>query len=316
MPTTTSAVSAAQRPGTARRTRRTWWLLVAAIAVIALAVGLVVSLQLRSNNVTPPHPNLSLSRERLVWSDEFPGHRLDAGKWTVEDRSTFGDGNHELACLMNRPDNVRVAAGRLQLVVRRESPPLPCGDHDPRFPGGRPYSSTMITTQGRAAWHTGTFEVRAKLPTGARSAGLWPAFWMRPVSRADGTGEIDVFEAIGSSSGSGPETRVVHQTLWADGGGSAKRSVVAPVGAGGPSAGFHTYTVQWRGDSVAWYVDGRRTLYVDRHDAPWLASALRGKFFLRLNVAVGGSWPGAPTAATKLPQAMIVDWVRVYQDVR
>ena len=37
-------------------------------------------------------------------------------------------------------------------------------------------------------------------------------------------------------------------------------------------------------------------------------------FYLLLNVAVGGNWPGPPSSSTAWPQQMVVDWVRVYQD--
>jgi len=36
-------------------------------------------------------------------------------------------------------------------------------------------------------------------------------------------------------------------------------------------------------------------------------------FFLLLNLAVGGNWPGYPDATTKFPQRMLVDYVRVYE---
>jgi beta-glucanase (GH16 family) len=248
----------------------------------------------------------------LVWSDEFNEATLNPAKWAIENVSTFGDGNGELACLMNRPDNVSLHDGVLSLRARRESPPLPCGA-DPRFPGGRNYSSAMISTQNRAAWHTGVFVVRAKLPTGEGSRGLWPAFWLRPQSAADGTGEIDAFEAVGSGGNGNAESNVVHQTLWADGAGSPKLSRTVRVPGGGPSAGFHTYAVRWTDTSVTWLIDGRVTFACNRTTAPWLGDALRGKFFLRLNLAVGGSWPGPPGADTALPQAMQIDWIRIYQ---
>jgi beta-glucanase (GH16 family) len=34
--------------------------------------------------------------------------------------------------------------------------------------------------------------------------------------------------------------------------------------------------------------------------------------FLILNLAVGGDWPGAPSASTPFPSQMLVDYVRVY----
>jgi beta-glucanase (GH16 family) len=36
-------------------------------------------------------------------------------------------------------------------------------------------------------------------------------------------------------------------------------------------------------------------------------------FFMLLNVAVGGNWPGSPDSSTVLPQTMLVDYVRVYK---
>ena len=36
-------------------------------------------------------------------------------------------------------------------------------------------------------------------------------------------------------------------------------------------------------------------------------------FFIILNVAVGGNFPGAPSSSTTFPQTMKVDWVRVYE---
>jgi beta-glucanase (GH16 family) len=37
-------------------------------------------------------------------------------------------------------------------------------------------------------------------------------------------------------------------------------------------------------------------------------------FFIILNLAIGGDWPGAPNASTVFPVQMWVDYVRVYRD--
>lgn len=251
---------------------------------------------------------------RLSWSDDFSGSQLDAAKWQAEDRSTFGNGNKELACLMNRPTNLSVAHGQLSLTAARENPPLTCGDADTRFPNGRDYSSAMISTKGKESWHEGRFEIRAKLPLSpGGSQGLWPAFWMRPAS-GPGDGELDIMEAVGTSNPNDPEARTVHQTLWYDENGTQpKQSQVAEVGGGGPAAGFHTYAVQWRNAKMDWSIDGKVVFSRDQSTTPWLNSAFAGRFFLRLNLAVGGTFPGSPTAATRLPASLVVDWVKVYQ---
>lgn len=280
-------------------------MLALALVVLVAAVATAVLVLRRDHHQASWH---------VVWSDEFSGSSLDGAKWQMENNSTFGEGNGELACLMNRPQNLATRDGVLFIAAQREPVPLRCGSRDARFPVGRSYTSAMISTKGRTAWHEGVFEIRAKLPTGPNtSRGLWPAFWMRPQSAADGTGEIDIFEAIGSGPNENVEASAVHQTLWANGAGHARVSTTTQVGGGGPAAAFHTYAVRWQGDTMTWLVDGKTTFVCDSKNAPWLAQAMRGSFYLRLNLAVGGSWPGAPTADTALPAAMVVDWVRVHQ---
>jgi hypothetical protein len=46
---------------------------------------------------------------------------------------------------------------------------------------------------------------------------------------------------------------------------------------------------------------------------PAQLSELQQNFFLILNVAVGGNWPGSPDGTTVFPQSMYVDYVRVFQ---
>ncbi|MFL6164070.1 MAG: family 16 glycosylhydrolase [Jatrophihabitantaceae bacterium] len=249
---------------------------------------------------------------RLSWSDDFSGATLDPAKWQVEDRSTFGNGNAELACLLNRPRNVRLADGLLSLTAVRERTPVVCGDNDTRFPNGRDYTSAMVSTKGKQSWHEGRFEIRAKLPlTPGSSKGLWPAFWMRPAA-GTGDGEIDVLEAVGTGNPNDPEANTVHQTLWYDENGThPKQSQVTQVS--DPAGSFHTYGVRWRDGKIDWYIDGKVVFSRDESSTPWLTSALAGRFFLRLNLAVGGTFPGTPTGSTRLPAAMVVDWVKVYQ---
>ena len=260
-------------------------------------------------------PAPSPPRWQLEWADEFDGSALSADRWAVEDHSTFGDGNNELACLLDRPENVRVAGGHLRLRAVREPVPVPCGTHDTRFPGGRSYTSAMISTRGRSDWRYGRFEVRARLPTqAATSQGLWPAFWLRPTGGGDG--ELDVVEAIGSPATSGPstdESHRVHQTIWFDYQNTRPRQARSVTVPAGPAAGFHVYAVTWEPGSIRWYVDGARTYVRDRATTPWLDEAFGRPFFLRLNLAVGGGWPGAPDASTAFPADFLVDWVRVYQ---
>jgi hypothetical protein len=80
------------------------------------------------------------------------------------------------------------------------------------------------------------------------------------------------------------------------------------------SDGFHTYAVEWEPNVVRWYVDNQ--LYETRTpgDLPdgtrWVYDH---NFFIILNVAVGGNFPGDPDGSTVFPQKMKVAYVRVYK---
>lgn len=251
---------------------------------------------------------------KLAWADEFNGTTLDRTKWNAENLSTYGDGNKELACLMDRPQNLFLSGGALTLRARKENSPIKCGNNDARFPAGRTYTSAHLQTRGKAAFTHGRFEVRAKLPTQAdTSKGLWPAFWMRPTTT--GIGELDVLEAVGGSTG-GNEHNKVHQTLWYDYSGTYKRQTFTHTfDNGSPSDGFHTYAAEWEPGVIRWYVDGKLTYQLDRSSTAWIDSAFAPDkaFYLRLNLAVGGSWPGSPDGQTRFAADYVVDYVRVYQ---
>jgi len=77
---------------------------------------------------------------------------------------------------------------------------------------------------------------------------------------------------------------------------------------------FHTFSVQWSADAVAFFVDGALYETVKPAAIPagtkWVFDA---PFFMLINLAVGGSWPGNPDATTQFPQEMLVDYVRVYR---
>lgn len=256
----------------------------------------------------PPRADLSLWRE--VWVDEFDGTSLDPTRWTAYDDSTFGDGNEELACLTDRPENLQVRDGKLVITALRESPGYRCG-RDPRFPRGREYTSAFLETRDHASWTYGRFEVVAKVPTEpGRSKGLWPAFWMRPVD--GGKGEIDILETVGT--GDPAEQPVLTQTLAYDYQGTHPRQkidYILPPEVPSAAAAVHSYAVEWEPGAIRWYVDGVQTYVRDRSTTTWLDEAFSRPFFLRLNLAVGGSFAGAPTPATVFPARFEVESVRV-----
>ena len=247
---------------------------------------------------------------RLVWADEFNGREgsgVDQTKWTAETGGS-GWGNRELQFYTARPRNAS-ADGRGSLAIRayHEKPPPGAAC----WYGPCLYTSARLITKRKFEQRFGRFEARLKLPAGQ---GLWPAFWMLGADiDAVGwpaCGEIDIMENIGREPGT------VHGTLHGPGY-SGAQGVGAPYAlpAGQRFAdSFHTFAVEWEPQAIRWYVDGR--LYQTRapEDLPagsrWVFDR---PFFLLLNVAVGGNWPGDPDTSTTFPQAMLVDYVRVYR---
>jgi beta-glucanase (GH16 family) len=257
--------------------------------------------QATQNSSTTPPPAQSY---QLVWSDEFngpDGSAPDASKWAIQ---TGGDGwgNHELEYYTARPKNAQVAGGNLVITAVKEDYTGPDGvtQH---------YTSARMQTKGLFSQTYGRFEARIKIPKGQ---GMWPAFWMLgtdiDTNPWPACGEIDIMENIGK------EPTISHGSLHGPGyaPGNVTASYTLPTGA--LSDDYHLYAVEWEAQQVRFYVDS--TLYATfapsnlPSGSPW---EFNKPFFLLLNLAVGGDWPGPPDNTTQLPQQMLVDYVRVYQ---
>jgi beta-glucanase (GH16 family) len=246
--------------------------------------------------VTAPAPVVATPAAWTIdWSDEFDGTTLDSTKWVAE-TGGHGWGNNELQHYTGRPENVRLEGGNLVIEARRE-----------RFEQ-REYTSARIKTAGLKETRYGRYEARIKVPKGQ---GIWPAFWM--LGADIGTvgwprsGEIDIMENIGK------EPNIVHGTVHGPGySGANSFGASSKLEGANYADDFHIFAVEWEPGEIRWYRDG--VLY---HKAqPGLVKGdwvFDHSFFLLLNVAVGGDWPGVPDGTTVLPQRMLVDYVRVYK---
>jgi len=237
----------------------------------------------------------------LVWKDEFDGHSLDLSKWEFEVNAQ-GGGNNELQYYVT--NNVRLSDGLLIIEARKE-----------RYsgPGGtRNYTSSRIRTKRKADWLYGRFEIRAKLPTGK---GMWPAIWMMPTDDHYGgwpnSGEIDIMELVGH------EPNKVHGTLHYGDAAHWKQheGTNYTLAAGTFADDFHVFRFDWEPAAMRWYVDDRlyqtQTKWHTRTNA--FPAPFDQRFHLILNLAIGGNWPGNPDTTTGFPQAMVVDYVRVFK---
>ena len=251
------------------------------------------------------HPG-DLTGRTLVWRDEFTGPNgfsVDSAKWSFNIGGN-GWGNNELQTYTDRSANADLEGGFLVITALKQT-----------FSGPdnitRDYTSARLVTRDKFTQAYGRFEARIKLPYGQ---GIWPAFWMLGdnigTSGWPQCGEIDIMENIGR------EPSVVHGTLHGPGysaGNGISAAYTLPNGRKF-SDSFHTFAVEWEPNHIRFYVDGH--LYKTRTPAdlppgkPWVFDH---PFFIILNVAIGGGWPGNPDTTTVFPQKMLVDYVRVYQ---
>ncbi len=270
----------------------------------------------------------------LVWNDEFEGTAVDASKWDYDIGNGFFDykshtwiegwGNEELQYYTREADNVFVKDSHLTIRAVKEAL-HGCG-----------YTSARLKTRKRDgtslfAKTYGRFEIRAKVPWGK---GLWPALWMLPQTDVYGgwaaSGEIDLMEIVGE------KPHEVLNSIHFGSPGLPSRALIThvhPLPGGSTVADWHVYACEWEPGEIRFFVDGVHTCTRDHWWScsrtkdgegviaqraadlnPWPAP-FDQSFFLVMNVAVGGNFPGVPNEQTQFPAELVIDYVRVYDKV-
>ena len=239
---------------------------------------------------------------KLVFVDNFEvDGALDASKWKMDEGTGIdGWGNRELQYYTNRSENVEVKDGMLHITALKET-----------YLGSN-YTSGKILTRGVYETKYGRFEARIKLPWGQ---GLWPAFWLLG-DDSEGTvnwptiGEIDIMEYVGQ------KPTITHGSIHGPGysGGEAVTKSYT-LENNRFDTGFHVFGIEWGPNYINYYVDDVLYNQITPSDLPegtnWIFND--NQFYIILNLAVGGTFVGAPNTETEFPQTMIVDYVKVYQ---
>ncbi|MBE5946337.1 MAG: glycosyl hydrolase family protein [Lachnospiraceae bacterium] len=241
----------------------------------------------------------------LLWHDEFNGDTLNEEIWNKELREP-GWTNSELQEYTDSSENIFIRDGRLVLKAKKTT------DEN----GADYYTSGKVQTQNKQDFMYGKVVVSAKVPEGQ---GLWPAAWMMPTNEAfygqwPKCGEIDIMEVLGN------QTNIAYGTIHY-GEPHAEQQGIYTLENGTFADDFHEFSVEWEPGEMRFYIDGN--LYHTVND--WF-SAYSGQpekeypapfnqtFFVQLNLAVGGTWPGNPDETTDFEKAEYeIDYVRVYQ---
>lgn len=275
------------------------------------AISMPYNTSTTPGTVTPVTP-VAPAGMTFDWSDEFDGTGLNSAVWNYDTGTGNGTGwgNNELQ--FYQASNATVANGVLTIEAKRESV------------GGKSYTSARVQTSRKKTFGYGRFEMRAKLPS---TQGLWPAFWLlgntcNSFNLYGGTvnwpncGEIDIMEMIG---GAGTRDFTTHGTVhFANAGNTPTFRSFSTTRTQKLSAGYNTYAIDWLPTGFTWYFNGDVFATLPMPDNTSFFSLnnpfLNQQFFILLNLAVGGNWPGAPDPTTTvLPQKFEIDYVRYFK---
>ena len=259
----------------------------------------------------------------LVWSDEFDSQVKLYSNWHFESGGT-GWGNQELQYYCDGgiyeptgQQTALVSDGTLKIKAYKITPSYASDNCE--------YISTRMNTN--EYWQHGYIEMRAKLPT---VRGCWPAFWMLLkdgpywVRDPSQTGaEIDLMEYVPGDSPNkvwfsahsyNATGEAGRQTGYVDPATGVKHSYSNRVRVENPGD-WHCYGMEWTHTFIRGYCDGVEYFYAPNPSPDAADSAtwpFDQKYYIKLNLAVGGSWGGTP--ADDFGEATYeIDWVRVYQ---
>jgi beta-glucanase (GH16 family) len=285
------------------------------LAPVSLLVIASIALSFFVNPVADAAPKKTL---KLLWSDEFNGKkgtRPSANTWTTE-IGGGGWGNSERQFYTDKAANASMdGAGRLVITANRISNEY--AEQVGEVPGTEDilnrcsecqFTSARLKTARKLSFMYGRIEARIKVPVGV---GTWPAFWMLGGDLLDGVpwpecGEIDIMEYRGDISDQ--TTSTIHGPTTPPGSGLGTRFLNAlPM-----SDGFHTYAIEWRKNSVTFIVDGQVTGTFSAADTGTRGWVYNQKFFLILNLAMGGTYAGEYIDPSVNQAQLSVDYIRYY----
>jgi len=223
----------------------------------------------------------------LTFQDEFDGTGVDDQKWVK--RLKWGQQvvNNELQAYVD--DAFRLQNGFLDIVGEKR---------DASYGGQQlSYASGLLSSVFEQQY--GYFEARLKVPAGK---GLWPAFWLLGKNGSTGVNEIDIHEILGQVP-----NKVYMTVHWGSDYSAGHKSDGTNWTGPDFSADFHVFGLEWRPDAIIWTIDGVER---KRHTGAGIPQV---PMYMIINLAIGGDWPGAPSASTVFPAVYEIDYVRAYK---
>ncbi len=253
---------------------------------------------------------------KLVWHDEFDGDTLDRTKWDFrlhlmqQRHTTYTDEGARLD-----------GKGNLELFLIEKdgqyySSHLQTGSNFLDRPG-----DTCCFEKGKIVWPIakiqqpkfmhgfGYYEIRCKLQ---KQPGWWSAFWLQSpcigatLNPEESGVEVDIMENFTR------DNVVSSCNHWNGYGLDHQNSEPSIMTVDDTPDGYHVFGLEWRKDAYIYYVDGKET---NRVTGP---VSQREQFILISTECLGyraGDKPSEELKKAVLPDAFVVDYVRVFDEV-
>jgi beta-glucanase (GH16 family) len=232
--------------------------------------------------------------KKLVFNQDFSKiRRIDPNIWQFDDGPVYN--NEKETYTAEAARNAWIENKALVIEARKE--------------GTKITSARLVS---RPTWKYGYIEATVEVPVGK---GTWPAFWMLGDRlRRKGAenlgwpkcGEIDIMEQIGA------DPKPIHFSLHTDKYNWMKKEQRTKVVNLSDPTGFHTYGLNWTPKSIDFYLDGKPVYHVDKTEDTIEAWPFDDKFYIILNLAIGGNM-GGPIDNNIFPCRYRIKNVRVYQ---
>ncbi|MFB7733185.1 glycoside hydrolase family 16 protein [Streptomyces sp. NPDC056112] len=264
-----------------------------------------------------------------VFLDEFDGPAgtgVNTSNWQYDTGTSYPGGaanwgTGEVETMTSSTSNVALDGnGNLLITPRRDaSGNWTSGRIETKRTDFQPPSGGKLRVQAR---------VQMPNVTGAAAKGYWPAFWMLGAPfrgnywNWPGVGELDIMENV---QGLNTNWATMHCGTNPDGPCKETTGIGGSTSCTGTTcqAGFHTYAMEWdrstSPEEIRFYLDdvNFHTVRANQVDATTWANATNHGYFVILNVAMGGGFPGAfgggPDGGTEPGHPMTVDYVQVLQ---
>ncbi|MFJ2715516.1 glycoside hydrolase family 16 protein [Streptomyces sp. NPDC087437] len=312
-------------PAVTRRRRSLRRALVAVLGTLGLAAAAATAGTLPANASAPTPP----AGWTQVFLDEFDGPAgtgVNTSNWQYDTGTSYPGGaanwgTGEVETMTSSTSNVALdGSGNLLITPRR--------DASGNWTSGR--IETKRTDFQPPAGGKLRVQARIQMPnvTGAAAKGYWPAFWMLGAPfrgnywNWPGVGELDIMENV---QGLNTNWATIHCGTNPGGPCNETSGIGNSTSCTGTTcqAGFHTYAMEWdkstSPEQIRFYLDGVNfhTVKANQVDATTWTNATNHGYFVILNVAMGGGFPGAfgggPDGGTEPGHPMTVDYVQVLQ---